>query len=308
MAYLTDTELEIVKSALTSHDETFRYHLLSRLKSDCDYVLNMINERAEETGFAELPMNERIEIASRNLWAGNPTAQVAAMKALWNSFEAEKKPEWLTPVEIRNYADQLRCPLFECVPDLAGSTAKAVLYPVMHAPIEVYVSNDHDISLKELQALVEGYIEPLDVLGNGIGMYINEDGLGTLDVNRAVYANESLHQDGYLSQLDFSHVPEPGELYTLVSGPLLTVFYEKTDWGYDADTLVDPSPDQLAELGKTIGDEVSGLREGLLLRADIDLPYMSLKEKQAVVEEVVAAEKLKYETKHDEQNHAAEER
>lgn len=37
------------------------------------------------------------------LWAGNVTDQIGYMKALWESFPEDGKPEWLTMERILNY-------------------------------------------------------------------------------------------------------------------------------------------------------------------------------------------------------------
>jgi len=73
-----------------SHDEKFRYQLLSRMKYDCEYYLGNGNRH------------------SKHLWAGNEKEQIEAMKAIWNSFPKEGKPEWLTWEQIEKYgADML---------------------------------------------------------------------------------------------------------------------------------------------------------------------------------------------------------
>lgn len=71
---------EILKS-----DETFRYQLLSRLQSDCNYYLGYGNR------------NKKV------LWANNETEQIEVMKELWKSFANDDKPEWLTWNDILDY-------------------------------------------------------------------------------------------------------------------------------------------------------------------------------------------------------------
>ena len=71
------------------YEPRFRYMMLSRMKSDCDYYI-------------------RIEAGSPYiLWAGSEKAQIENMKTLWNSFPEEDKPEWLTWDEILEYAQKL---------------------------------------------------------------------------------------------------------------------------------------------------------------------------------------------------------
>lgn len=57
-------------------DEIFRYQLLSRMKMDCEYFL----------GFGNM--------VEKYLWAGSVQLQIAYMKAIWNSFPKDGKPEW----------------------------------------------------------------------------------------------------------------------------------------------------------------------------------------------------------------------
>jgi hypothetical protein len=78
------TNNEILKA-----DQTFRYQLLSRLQSDCNYYLGNGNR------------------SKRVLWAGDETEQIITMKQLWNSFSHDDKPEWLTWDEILNYENKM---------------------------------------------------------------------------------------------------------------------------------------------------------------------------------------------------------
>lgn len=71
------------------YDKKFRYMMLSRMKSDCDYYLGYGNRNAGQ------------------LWADDENAQIDNMKALWNSFSEEDKPEWLTWEELLEYEKQM---------------------------------------------------------------------------------------------------------------------------------------------------------------------------------------------------------
>lgn len=71
------------------YEPKFRYMMLSRMKSDCDYYL----------GNGNRSMN--------HLWAGNEVDQISNMIALWNTFEPEDSPEWLTWDELMDYAKQM---------------------------------------------------------------------------------------------------------------------------------------------------------------------------------------------------------
>jgi len=72
-----------------NRQQRFNYMLLSRLQSDCNYYLGNGNRNAKQ------------------LWAGNEVEQIEKMKELWNSFEADAKPEWLTMEQIEDYASKM---------------------------------------------------------------------------------------------------------------------------------------------------------------------------------------------------------
>lgn len=71
-------------------DERFKYMMLSRLESDCDYYLG--NGRRD---------------ARHSLWAGDEQKQIDEMRRLWS--ELEVKPEWLTMEQINEYAVKMGC-------------------------------------------------------------------------------------------------------------------------------------------------------------------------------------------------------
>ncbi len=72
------------------YDESFRYQMLDRLRSDCKYYLGYGNRSANA------------------LWArGNEAGQILHMVALYQSFPDDKKPEWLTADDIENFAVQM---------------------------------------------------------------------------------------------------------------------------------------------------------------------------------------------------------
>ena len=72
-----------------TYETRFRYMMLSRMKQDCDYYL----------GYGGRSAN--------HLWAGNEFNQIMNMKALWETFKPEDKPEWLTKDELKDYASQM---------------------------------------------------------------------------------------------------------------------------------------------------------------------------------------------------------
>jgi hypothetical protein len=76
--------------SLLKGDDKFRYGMLGRLKSDCDYYLGYGGRNAEHC-----------------LWAKDEKEQIEIMKALHNSFDESKKPEWLTWEQILYYEKQM---------------------------------------------------------------------------------------------------------------------------------------------------------------------------------------------------------
>lgn len=80
----------IMSSIKESDDKKFRYSMLGRLKSDCDYFLGNGNR------------NER------HLWAHSIDEQIAKMKELHNSFADDEKPEWLTMDQIDEYERKMK--------------------------------------------------------------------------------------------------------------------------------------------------------------------------------------------------------
>lgn len=69
---------------------------------------------------------------------------------------------------------------------------KGMLIPTNGNPVEIDIEVDEAGStLHDLQRLVGGNIEPFDVIfGEGISLYVNEEGLFTCPPNRAVYATK----------------------------------------------------------------------------------------------------------------------
>lgn len=73
----------------SKYEPKFRYMMLSRMKSDCDYYLGKGGH------------------STNHLWAGNEVDQISNMIALWNTFEPEDSPEWLTWDELMDYARKM---------------------------------------------------------------------------------------------------------------------------------------------------------------------------------------------------------
>ena len=74
---------------IIQRDAKFRYQLLSRLEVDCNYYLGYGNRYP------------------KHLWAQNEEQQIELMIKLHDSFEKDKKPEWLTMDEILEYRKKM---------------------------------------------------------------------------------------------------------------------------------------------------------------------------------------------------------
>lgn len=72
-----------------SSKDKFNYMMLSRLQSDCNYYLG--------NGGRNI----------KSLWADDEEEQIDEMKKIYNSFDDDKKPEWLTWEEILEYEKQM---------------------------------------------------------------------------------------------------------------------------------------------------------------------------------------------------------
>ncbi len=70
-----------------SNDESFKFQLLGRLKSDCDYFLGNGNA------------------CERHLWGKTIGDHISAMLELWDLLL--EKPEWLTKEQILDYKEKM---------------------------------------------------------------------------------------------------------------------------------------------------------------------------------------------------------
>ena len=130
------------KNELLQHDETFRYMLLSRLQRDCEYYLGYGNRQ------------------DKHLWAGNVEDQIDTMITLYESFDNDKKPEWITIEEIEKYREEML------------KDAERVLYDVY-----VYLDEDKSDLLGQLQLIKcnDMYIIKLDGHILKVGLQFDSD-------------------------------------------------------------------------------------------------------------------------------------
>ena len=70
-------------------DKRFKYMMLDRLRSDCNYFLGYGNR------------------SDNSLWANDRFLHIELMKAMHNSFSDREKPEWLTYGQILEFEKQM---------------------------------------------------------------------------------------------------------------------------------------------------------------------------------------------------------
>lgn len=85
-----DKDIESTVTELTNKPNDFKYAMLSRMISDCRYFLGNGNR------------------AEKHLWAGNVEDQITLMKALYNSFKDNEKPEWTSMDEIEGLEKEMK--------------------------------------------------------------------------------------------------------------------------------------------------------------------------------------------------------
>lgn len=78
-----------IDDSILKHSDEFKYRLLGRMQTDCNYFLGAGNR------------------AEKFLWAGNVPEQIAYMRAIYNSFPDNKKPEWISLADIDEYEKKM---------------------------------------------------------------------------------------------------------------------------------------------------------------------------------------------------------
>ena len=146
-----------------------------------------------------------------------------------------------------------------------GRTLDVMVVPVGGLPYRKTLEADVNGSfLHGLQACVGGPIEPAGYLfEDAPAVYVNAEGLlgASLETaNRAIYATGRMAELGYLSQMDYSHVVEEGELYSIVFGDMVCVGFDP-ETGEDRD-ITDAETERVME---RFGSDESVMSGGLEL-------------------------------------------
>lgn len=74
---------------ISKQSEEFKYEMLDRMKSDCDYCL---------------ASNSELELC---LCGFSVSEYITFMTALYNSFPDDKKPEWISIEDINKYEETM---------------------------------------------------------------------------------------------------------------------------------------------------------------------------------------------------------
>lgn len=93
---------------------------------------------------------------------------------------------------------------------------------------------------------------------------VNDDGTSEFGPNRAIYATRAMEERGYLSQIDYRHVPAEGELYTILHGQIVALGFEP-DSGASV-SLTEEQAETVTEYFTETSPAGSGLLENLRLR------------------------------------------
>lgn len=141
--------------------------------------------------------------------------------------------------------------------------AHGLLIPVGSKPFEVWI--DKNNSLAELQDLVNGNVDVLRVLGNGVDLWVNDEGLfNGSQPNRAIYATKHMEEVGYLDQLTFGHPVKEGELYLLICGDFVA-------FGVDEEGEIASLPQEtIDKLKETFADPSTGYKEYIHIKYGIE--------------------------------------
>jgi hypothetical protein len=150
---------------------------------------------------------------------------------------------------------------------------RAILIGNDKEPCETRLKCDRDGGcLKALQMRVGDTIAPFDVLFEdfgGVTLYVNDNGLAENEPNRAIFATEKMAETGYLSQMDYKSVVKPGDLYTIINGPIVAV-------GFDPETgenvsLTDEQAEKVADYFTRVSGPGSGVFAVMLIRLGVQM-------------------------------------
>lgn len=142
----------------------------------------------------------------------------------------------------------------------------AVIEPMEEIRYEDIQPDENGSYLKELQRLVGGMIEPVDVMyGEQPLLWVNEEGIlqGMMPC-RAIYANQHMEDSGYLSMMDMQTPVKKDDLYTILFGTIVACSYIIDDEGERI--LRDLTDEEIAQLEADFWNTHSGIEEALKIK------------------------------------------
>lgn len=148
---------------------------------------------------------------------------------------------------------------------MAQNFINGILIPEDGEPRRVALETDgRGLMGDALSRLVGGCFDTLPIVIPGVDLWVNDDGTSEFGPNRAIYATRAMEERGYLSQIDYRHVPAEGELYTILHGPIVAL-------GFDPDSgasvsLTEEQAETVTEYFTETSPAGSGLLENLRLR------------------------------------------
>lgn len=128
-----------------------------------------------------------------------------------------------------------------------------------------YIEEEDGSIIKGIYKLIEcRCIEAFSpVYGNQPLLWVDDEGVFTKSPNRAVYANEQMVQEGYISQAT-GEVVKKDELYTILFGNIVAVSYEYDENGEDI--ARDITDEELEQLKSDFDWIDSGMVEAIKLK------------------------------------------
>lgn len=148
---------------------------------------------------------------------------------------------------------------------MAVESVNVLVFEVGEGPCVMEIGEDERGSfLPDLQRIVGGAIEHLNLLEGQPELYVNDEGaINGLPPNRAVTVTSEMERAGCVSQID-GGLARKGELYTILFGPIVAVSYTEDD------ELRDITAEEIEKAKKVIGAPYSGLAEYLRLREEYE--------------------------------------
>ena len=148
---------------------------------------------------------------------------------------------------------------------MAQNFINGILIPEDGEPRRVALETDgRGLMGDALSRLVGGCFDTLPIVIPGVDLWVNDDGTSEFGPNRAIYATRAMEERGYLSQIDYRHVPAEGELYTILHGQIVALGFDPNSGA--SVSLTEEQAETVTEYFTETSPAGSGLLENLRLR------------------------------------------